>query len=66
MRIMEPLCRKLLLCKEEGWKITTSTRLQTNQQMDHEELKCLPTNSPSYRQIMQMHPLYKSQRPMGI
>src|SRR6266446_4492571 len=29
-RIMEPLCRKLLLCEEKGWQITPSTRLPAN------------------------------------
>ncbi len=47
-RIMESLCRKLLLCKEERWQTTTGTRLPTNQQMDYEKPKRLPSDSTSY------------------
>jgi hypothetical protein len=37
MRIMEPVCCKLLLYKEEGWEIAPRLRLLTYQQMDKEE-----------------------------
>ncbi len=57
---MKPLCRKFLLRKEERWKTMTSARLQTNQQMDHEEPKRLSTNSPSYQQTTQMHSFHES------
>ena len=44
MRIMEPVCSKLLLHKEERQQTTTSTRLLTTQQMDHQEPECITPN----------------------
>jgi hypothetical protein len=37
MRIMEPVCCKFLLYKEERWKIMSCPRLPTHQQMDKEK-----------------------------
>ena len=65
-RIVEPICSKLLLCKERGWKTMTSSGLQTNQQMDNEKLQHLPINSPSHWPTQRLHTLYKSWCSMGI
>jgi len=66
MRIMESLCSKFLLRKEKGWKATTSPGLSTDQQMDHEKLKCLPANSPSYRPTVRMYTVHQSRCPLGV
>ena len=60
------VCSQLLLCKESRWKTTTSTRLLTPKQVHQEELKCVPTNSPSNQPTGRMNPVHKVRHKMGI
>ena len=64
--IMESICSKLLLCKEERWETPTCSRLQTAQQMDHKKLKRITSYTGHYRSPQWMHPLHKVRREMGV
>jgi hypothetical protein len=48
LRIIKPICSKLLLHQEERWKAASYARLPPNQQMDEEKSKCIPTNPTNY------------------
>ena len=60
------LHHKCLFCQKERWQTPPSTGLSTHQQMDKEELKCIPTNPTSSRPIGRMHSIHKIRHTLGI
>ncbi len=65
-RILEPICRQLLLHQKERQKTPTSTRLLSYQQMDQTQPERIPLDPTSNRPPMRLHAVHKSGRPMGL
>lgn len=64
--IMEPICCKLLLHQEEGWKTSPGTRLPTAQQIDKEKLKPITSHPIGSRQISRMLFVHQIQYSLGV